>query len=993
MARMAHSGKRLASLQGATRRNESISAEIGELELRGTAPSGRGGHTLVPLSDGSLLLWGGCDLKPECDTGTYTFDTEREEWVAASTVGQAPQGRTGHAAWVDGTSNPSMWVFGGFIQEGEAKNFTAGVHVLNLENMQWGEASLQGAGPSPRYQMSMVGVNATHALVFGGSDDGQYFDELFWLDVDRLMWQQAMPTGDIPSARESHSATLHKPDSGKLGMIVYGGYHEDTCLSDTYVLDIETMEWRRVVATGGDARGGHVAVMMGNRMYVAGGCDETADECYQGVDFLLDGEWVTGSTARPIPSREWSGLAKVDRRAYIYGGCLPADRCVKEMWLMDFGDRLDTVQFTASSAMSITKAKKDSPVGSLQPSTPKPALQLVQQDEPAVEDVAEVAEVTPSVDEAPAASTNGTNNTNVTEVAVEPEIPKSRPGRAMMDELREVRRQLKIAEDVCGNMPGSGVTSNSTDVDDDGGELCDESLAMCEAGYEHCGYAGCQTMTRSGNKCQQWDCWKEAEGSPGECVHTGGHLASFADEWQTLQDNVGLGPHNFCRNPDGEETIWCYTTNATVRWELCDPAPPNTMMPSDHNRTGNVTETCPDGTVSVPLANLNLEMFKILMSGNDSLGILPHADATDETPLDENEVEPPPELDENGEPIEPEAVEPAAWLELEEDEWMDDEEDVISFVEVQNDILSDSFSRANGSSIGNVTVCFGKTGPVAILGNSNLTLADLFRAMEFNRTIESSSRRNGEFKPSPSPKPKPYNYTLENGMIIGQNPLRGKRRPLKDVANRMERRLRDLNCTSADSANRPECDVPFYNLTDHLNATQNWTKKGDDDDDELGNDLTAEVDGGDADACDPDDTECQASSSKAAGADEIVCEPDDTECLSRQAASSGAGTDVMCEPDDAECLAKQAADGNSTSLKKKKQKGEEEGGFFEGIVDLIDTHGPVILLALLCFFVAVIIMGAIMTSILAEKRKLQKLERSLRDAQLKQQDEVWIKSM
>lgn len=28
---------------------------------------------------------------------------------------------------------------------------------------------------------------------------------------------------------------------------------------------------------------------------------------------------------------------------------------------------------------------------------------------------------------------------------------------------------------------------------------------------------------------------------------------------------------NFCRNPDGEDTIWCYTTDPDTRWELCDP--------------------------------------------------------------------------------------------------------------------------------------------------------------------------------------------------------------------------------------------------------------------------------------------------------------------------------------------------------------------------------------------------------------------------------------
>ena len=27
----------------------------------------------------------------------------------------------------------------------------------------------------------------------------------------------------------------------------------------------------------------------------------------------------------------------------------------------------------------------------------------------------------------------------------------------------------------------------------------------------------------------------------------------------------------FCRNPDGEPTIWCYTRDPNKRWEFCDP--------------------------------------------------------------------------------------------------------------------------------------------------------------------------------------------------------------------------------------------------------------------------------------------------------------------------------------------------------------------------------------------------------------------------------------
>jgi len=59
-------------------------------------------------------------------------------------------------------------------------------------------------------------------------------------------------------------------------------------------------------------------------------------------------------------------------------------------------------------------------------------------------------------------------------------------------------------------------------------------------------YDGTGSHTISGRSCQVW-----AFDSP--------HGHGF--------NNL---PANYCRNPDGEPDVWCYTTDPEVRWEFCD---------------------------------------------------------------------------------------------------------------------------------------------------------------------------------------------------------------------------------------------------------------------------------------------------------------------------------------------------------------------------------------------------------------------------------------
>jgi len=68
-------------------------------------------------------------------------------------------------------------------------------------------------------------------------------------------------------------------------------------------------------------------------------------------------------------------------------------------------------------------------------------------------------------------------------------------------------------------------------------------------------YQGCQTTTRSGAACKPW-----------------GQTQYMRNYNPHYYPNKGIdGAHSFCRNPDGDSTIWCITDDPSMPWGFCDP--------------------------------------------------------------------------------------------------------------------------------------------------------------------------------------------------------------------------------------------------------------------------------------------------------------------------------------------------------------------------------------------------------------------------------------
>ncbi|KAM8972432.1 tissue-type plasminogen activator [Pelodytes ibericus] len=92
-------------------------------------------------------------------------------------------------------------------------------------------------------------------------------------------------------------------------------------------------------------------------------------------------------------------------------------------------------------------------------------------------------------------------------------------------------------------------------------EYC--SVPACPAALPSCYFArgttyrGSRSVTSKGSPCLRWD-------SPllREKVYTA---------WHGNARNLGLGSHNYCRNPDNDARPWCHVARGTgTEWEFCD---------------------------------------------------------------------------------------------------------------------------------------------------------------------------------------------------------------------------------------------------------------------------------------------------------------------------------------------------------------------------------------------------------------------------------------
>ncbi|XP_059438300.1 uncharacterized protein LOC132171093 [Corylus avellana] len=248
-------------------------------------------------------------------------------WLYPKVLGSHPSERWGHSAC---SSHGVVYVFGGCC---------GGLHfsdvlVLNLDTMVWNTLVTTGQGPGPRDSHSAVLVGC-RMIVFGGTNGSKKVNDLHVLDLGTKEWIQPECKGTPPSPRESHTATIVGDDK----IVIFGGSGEGEAnyLNDLHVLDLKTMRWTSPEVKGDIPvpRDSHSSVAIGDKLFVYGG--DRGDRYHGNVD-MLDMDTFTWSRLAIQGSspgvRAGHAAVNVGTKVYIIGG-VGDKHYYNDVWVLD----------------------------------------------------------------------------------------------------------------------------------------------------------------------------------------------------------------------------------------------------------------------------------------------------------------------------------------------------------------------------------------------------------------------------------------------------------------------------------------------------------------------------------------------------------------------------------------------------------------------------------------------------------------------------------
>ena len=205
------------------------------------------------------------------------------------------------------------------------------------DELTWAQADPSGPKPTARNSHSATMVSPTAMVVFGGASETGPLNDVHVLDLSDLsapVWAAVQCRGQVPAAREMHTATLWPTvdamaaeSAQATSILVLGGRVESgEVLADAWSLAPDTWTWTEVNHTMPTPRCAHVAEVVNSQVVLFGGIDGAG--LPEDLMALDDGGWgpveTVGSTLPP-PRFGHAGTVAPGVGMLIFGGISVTD--------------------------------------------------------------------------------------------------------------------------------------------------------------------------------------------------------------------------------------------------------------------------------------------------------------------------------------------------------------------------------------------------------------------------------------------------------------------------------------------------------------------------------------------------------------------------------------------------------------------------------------------------------------------------------------------
>lgn len=228
------------------RDNDSVTTDVGTSTFSYPAPPARWGHTMTQVDNGQILVYGGqsFDLNgnPVILSDVHVYDPKNGgSWhKPINCRGEARQWHS--ATFIPGRQQ--IIAFGGETIDQIGSSTKKGgkkdkvitsdtLRVLDTEIMLWYPPAASGDVPTGRSGHTATLFPSTNELIlFGGVRGSKWLNSVSVLDVTRWIWTTPHIVGTAPKPRSYHSATAVGPQK----MVVFGGNNKASCFDTVHVL-------------------------------------------------------------------------------------------------------------------------------------------------------------------------------------------------------------------------------------------------------------------------------------------------------------------------------------------------------------------------------------------------------------------------------------------------------------------------------------------------------------------------------------------------------------------------------------------------------------------------------------------------------------------------------------------------------------------------------------------------------------------------------------